>query len=170
MSRRAKVFAMLIIFGTYAVSVYAGVMAVQNEQAVAAGNAAPTASNQFAILVSTIAGIASLLATQWFQIYRENRNRRWDLQDRAAARAEMRRHAETQRLETMQTAVELAKVSNINRDHLLGAIGENTRITSEGASKAQAAYSVANDFNEKFESLHKELQSMAVVHPDKKEA
>lgn len=170
MPKRVKVFALVVILGSFAVSVYAGVVAAQAEHAGVA--AAPTASNQFAILVTTIAGFASLLATQFFQMYRENRTRKWDLQDREQARAEMRRHAETQRLDTMQAAIELARVSNINRDHLMGAIKENTQITSEGTSKAEAAYlvasGVATDFSAKFEALHKELQSMA-LQPDKKE-
>jgi hypothetical protein len=105
-------------------------------------------------------------------MYRENRTRKWDLQDRTAAREEMRRLSETQRLDTMQAAIELARVSNINRDHLMGAIKENTQITSEGASQAATAASVASgvasDFSARFEALHKELQSMA-VQPEKKE-
>lgn len=170
MPRRVKIFAFVMIFGCFAVSVWAGVVAAQNEHAAAAaGVPPPSATNQFAILVTTIAGFASLLATQLFQFYRENRNRKWDLQDRAAARKEVRDHAETQRLETMQTAIELARVSNINRDHLLGAIQANTQITADGAAKAEAAYSVANNFNTKLEALQKELVSMAKT-PEKKEA
>ena len=158
MPKKVRIFAFLTIFGFFAVSVWAGVIATQNE---AAKPSPPSSSNQVAILITTIAGFASLLATSMFQIYRENRNRKWDLQDRAAARAEMRSTAEAQRMETMQTDVELARVSYINRDHLLGAIKENNDIVAQGASKAEAAYSAANDFNRKLEVLHKELQSMA---------
>lgn len=171
MSRSVKVFAMVVIFGCFTVSVWAGVQAAHNEVAAMAqggGGSAPTASTQFAILVTTIAGVVSMLATQFFSMYRESRNRKWDLHDRSAARVEMRQHAETQRLETMQTAIELARVSTINRDHLLGAIKENTKITTEGASQAQAAYSAANNFNSKFEALQKQLQEMATL-AEKKE-
>lgn len=160
--RGARIAALIFIFGCFGVSVWAGVIAAQTDPSAGVGTAsAPTASNQFAILVTTVAGFASLLATQFFAMYRENRNRKWDLQDRTQARAEMRAHAEVQREETLRTAIELAKVSNINRDHLLGAIEKNTSLTAKSAEQAEAAYSVANNFNEKLETLHSELQSMA---------
>jgi uncharacterized protein involved in exopolysaccharide biosynthesis len=164
MTRAVKIFAFALICGLFAVSVCAGVLASQQAAADPAA-AQPTASNQFAILVTTIAGFASLLATHLFQFYREGRNRRWDLQDRMSARQEMRNHAETQRVETLKTAIELARVSNINREHLLGAIKENTELTSEAGAKAEAAYTSANNFNEKLESLHRELAGLAKKLP-----
>lgn len=174
MSKGVRVFALVVIFGSCAVSVGAGFQAAQKEvAAMAVGGAGvdvPSASTQFAILMTTIAGVVSMLATQFFAMYREGRNRKWDLQDRQQARAEMRMHAETQRLETMQTAIELARVSSINKEHLLGAIKENTLITTESATKAQAAYSAANDFNAKLEALQRQLQGMATLEAEKKEA
>lgn len=163
MSSRVKILAFLVIFGCFAVSVYAAVQAAQAPADPSLGT--PTASNQFTILVTTIAGFASLLATHIFQFYRENRNRNWDLQDRAAAREEMRKHAEEQRVETIKTAIELARVSNINREHLLGAIEKNSQLTSEAGEKAQAAYTSANNFNSKLEALHRELAEMAKKLP-----
>ncbi len=163
MSRGVKIFALMVIFGSLTVSVWAGVQAATTEAAAMAGGAgssAPSASTQFAILITTIAGMISMLATQFFAMYRENRNRKWDLQDRSTARAEMRESNRTLRLETMQTATELARVSMINSGHLLGAIKENTQITTEGASKADAAFSAANNFNAKLEALQLELQSI----------
>lgn len=163
MSRGVKVFALVVIFGSFAVSVWAGVQAAAQEAAAMAGgngSSVPSASTQFAILITTIAGMVSMLATQFFSMYRENRNRKWDLQDRAAARAEQRETHRTLRLETMQSATELARVSMINSGHLLGAIKENTQITTEGASKADAAFSEANNFNVKLEALRRDLQSM----------
>lgn len=167
MTRTARICCVLLACALFAVSVGAGVIAQQQatEMSGANGGAQPTASNQFAILVTTIAGFASLLATHFFQIFRESRTRKWDLADRTAARLEMRQHAETQRLETIQTAIELARVSNINREHLLGAIDKNTKITSEAAGKAEAAYTVATDFQSKIESLHKELIEAAKKGP-----
>lgn len=41
---------------------------------------------QFTILMATIAGIVSTFSTLFVSIYRENRNRRWDLEDRRVAR------------------------------------------------------------------------------------
>jgi hypothetical protein len=117
----------------------------------------PTGSNQSTILITTIAGFATLIATQTFALWRESRNRKWDLEDRMAARREMRAHAETQRLETIQTAIDLAKVSNINRQQLTDHISRNTEITQAAKDQAAAAYQVANNFNEKLENLRKQL-------------
>lgn len=161
MSNGVRVVALAIIFASFAVSVWAGVQAATAEQtAMASGLNAPTASTQFAILITTIAGVISMLATQIFAMFRESRNRKWDLQDRAAARAEMRENTRLLRLENMQTATELARVSMINSEHLLDVIKENTDITSRGASQAEAAYSEANNFNKKLEELHRQLQQM----------
>lgn len=166
-SRAAKVVAIVAICGLFAVSVCAGVIAQQQATADPAANV-PTAQNQFAILVTTIAGFASLLCTQLFQFYRENRNRKWDLQDRTAAREEMRKTVEEQRLESMKTAVELAKVSQANRDLIFSAIKENTSLTVDAGEKAMAAYTSANNFNSKLETLHRELVAMATRLPDGK--
>ena len=157
MTRAVKIFACVVICGLFAVSVYAGVIAQQQATADPAA-AQPTASNQFAILITTIAGFASLLATHLFQFYKENRNRKWDLQDRASAREEMLRHQKAQRVETLQTAVEIARVSNINRDHLLGAIDRKTELTAEAGAKT-------DDFNSRLEALHQELAELSKKLP-----
>lgn len=122
---------------------------------------APTAGNQWAILVTTVTGFFTLIATQMFALWRESRNRKWDLEDRAAARKEMRHHADTQRLETVQTALDLAKVSAYNKQQLEGHIVRNTEITIAAAEKADAAYKAANNFNEKLEELRRQLTSKA---------
>lgn len=118
----------------------------------------PTGSNQSTILITTVAGFATLIATQIFALWRESRNRKWDLEDRAAARRETRTHAETQRLETIQTAIDLAKVSNINRHQLMQELKRNTDITVEAKEVAAAAHVAANNFNEKIEAMRKQLQ------------
>lgn len=159
-SRAAKIVALVTICGLFAVSVCAGVVAQTQANADPTGGV-PTAQNQFAILITTIAGFASLLCTQLFQFYRENRNRKWDLQDRTVAREQMRKTNEEQRMEAMRTAVELAKVSQTNRDLIVGAVKENTVITVDAGEKAAAAYTSANNFNSKLETLHRELIAMS---------
>jgi hypothetical protein len=164
MPRKVKVFAFLIIAGLFAVSVWASVIAAQEPQPDTARS-----GSSIALMITTVAGFASLLATHLFQFYRENRNRRWDLEDREASRQEMRKTAETQRVETIQTAIELARVSNINREHVLGAISKNTEITSEASAKAEAASvvvaSTATNFNDKLEALHSELAGLRSALP-----
>lgn len=44
---------------------------------------------QFAILVTTTAGLVTTLGTFGYNIYRDNRNRRWDLENRRLAREEV---------------------------------------------------------------------------------
>lgn len=150
------------------IAIASAALAAQQHQQEAQNINPPTASSQTTILITTVAGFLSLLATQFFSMWRENqrerakrdeaeRQRKWDLEDRRAARVEMRQHAETQRLETIQTAIELAKVSNINRQQLVGEIKANTKLTEEAAAKAADAYVAANNFNEKLERLHQEL-------------
>lgn len=169
MNKAVKVSALSVIGSLFAITVWAGVIAAQQTPAVetnAPGSA--TASNQFATIATLIAGFASMLAAQAFQWFRESRTRKWDLADRMAARKEVRDHAETQRLETIQAAIELARVSNINRDHLVSEIGRNTILTAEAAAKADAAYVSANNFNAKLEALHRQLVEMqrAGIVPD----
>lgn len=106
----------------------------------------------------TILGFLGLLVTHLTQMWREGRNRKWDLADRAAARAEaaakaeqlrleaaqaaerlrieQQAHAEAQRIATIQTAIELAKVSKANRDRLIAAVAENTTLTESHAKAA----------------------------------
>ncbi len=169
LSKRVRVSALVLIFGCFSVCVFAGVVAAQNQTAaVAAGGVStPAATTSVALLISTLFGFASVLATHFFQIYNSSRQRKWDLQDRAAARQETRKQVEEQRLETMQAAIEMARISIINRDHLLVAVKENTQLTKEGVSAAEAAYSAANDSNAKYEALRRELQEMA-KQPEKK--
>lgn len=128
----------------------------------------PTAGSQNTILITTLVGFASLLVTQLFALWRESRNRRWDLDDREAARREAKHHAEAQRVETVQTAIELAKVSQANRDQLLRHLEHNTQITREAKESAEAAFAVANNFNEKMETLRRQLasKSQTIDHID----
>src|SRR5687768_11159224 len=91
-----------------------------------------------ALLYTTIIGFLSLLATHGFQLWRERRNRQWDLEDREAARAELRKNNETQRLETIATAVQLARAAKIHNAQLVTQIAENTALTLKAGDKAEA--------------------------------
>jgi hypothetical protein len=134
---------------------------------------AATAADQTTIWITSIVGFLSLLATQLFAIWRQHQEtkaaeqrRKWDLEDRAAARAQMQKNAEQlqksaelQRIETVQTAIELAKVSAAHREHILQEISRNTEITQTVGAKADAAFVEANNFNDRLEKLRKELAS-----------
>jgi hypothetical protein len=46
---------------------------------------------QFTLLITTITGLVSTLATFAYNLYRENRNRKWDRENRELARTELLR-------------------------------------------------------------------------------
>ncbi len=172
--RLVRAFAFLVIGALFAVSVAAATIAQQQAAAPAfqpGVPSGPTGQGQAAILITTIAGFASLLATQLFQFYRENRNRRWDLEDRMKARAEIKKASEVQRLETIQTAIDVVRVSNINSSKLLGAIDKNTEISTDAGSKAEAAYNAANSFDARMEALQTKFEGLVtqLVEEKKKE-
>ena len=145
---------MRLIVMTVAFAFVMGVTTISQEQS---GQAIGTASNQATLLTTTIIGFLSLLATQGFAMWRESRNRKWDQQDRQAAREELLQRSERQRLEVIDTAVQLAKVSNANRAHMSAEINRNTTLTEEVGTKADAAYHAANDFTNRLETLRREL-------------
>lgn len=134
-----------------------------------------TASNQTTILITTIVGFLSLLATQGFTMWRERqaekareRQREWDLQDRASAREELRRRAEetkdevrrsseAQRMETIATAVQLARAAKRQNAELTDKLDRNTELTQMVGAKADAAYEVGNNFSQRLKELRDEL-------------
>lgn len=116
-----------------------------------------TAANQHTIWVTSVIGFLSLLATQLFALWRENRNRKWDLEDRAVARKQMQENAERQRLEIVETAIKLAQKTNADREHIVKEISKNTALTQSVGEKAEAAYAAANNFTERLEKLRKDL-------------
>ena len=99
-----------------------------------------TMIGQIIIFLTTVAGFL-------FNIYRENRNRRWDLEDRAQARQQTATAAVAvkQELET-QTRV----VNEAHRD-LRQAIDDNTALTAAVADKALAADKRLMEICEQFE-------------------
>lgn len=129
-----------------------------------------TEQNETTLLLTSIIGFASILVTQLFGMWRENqrdrakrkeaeRQRQWDLEDRATARAEMKRDAQLQRVETIQTAIELARVTSEHREHIVREISQNTEITKAVGAKAEEAYKAANDFTARLDKLRAELRS-----------
>jgi len=115
--------------------------------------AAAAVSSPQAILITTIGTLATVVVTQVVGLVRESRNRRWDLADRAAARQETILRAELQRNETIKTAIELARITKASKAETIERILENTRLTIDAATKADAAYVAANNFNEKLKAL-----------------
>jgi hypothetical protein len=118
-----------------------------------------SATNQTTIWVTSLIGFFSLMATQIFSLWREARNRKWDLEDRAHARAQMQKAAELQRIETIQTAIQLAKVTTAHSEQIVKEISKNTALTKSVGDKADAAYGAANNFTERLDRLRQELES-----------
>lgn len=118
-------------------------------------------SNSEGLWVTAIAGILTLLATNFFQIYRESRNRKWDIADRQEQRRREAIRAQAQHNSTIQTAFELAKVATRNRDDVIAKVDENTALTAEAVKAAGAAYEAGNSFNAKLEALTRDYLERA---------
>lgn len=106
-----------------------------------------TIVGQAIILVTTVAGF-------WYNIYRENRNRRWDKEDRELARNALVETVKEQRVEVVQKVADVAKeveqkvaavgdtlVAKADQQHseVSAAIAENTEKTDQAIKVSQEA-------------------------------
>ncbi len=142
---------------------------------VSAQQAAPAAGSVGTEPVAiALIGFFSTLVALMIQMWREARARRWEREDRAAARAEIRAATILLKAETVQTATTLAKftktelaklqafIAEVKAQQTRGlaaAINENTALTAEVGAKADAAYSAANNFAAKLEAIQRTLGS-----------
>jgi len=94
------------------------------------------------ILITTIAGIVTTILTTFVSIYRENRNRKWDLEDRRTARDE-------QRNLIVENTAEQTKV-------LSTMIDENTELSKK-------AFTEANNFNNKLIALANQFDALPIT-------
>jgi hypothetical protein len=83
------------------------------------------------ILITTVAGIITTIIGFVVQLYRERRNRAWELEDR-------RLTAEALQQKNEQTAATLQKETQRTRDMLARKIDENTKISADAFSEANA--------------------------------
>lgn len=125
------------------------------------------ADNDTAVTIALI-GFFSTLVALLIQMWREARNRRWDREDRAASRAEIRAATILLKREAVQTATEIAKltkteltklqalIAEVQSEHI-AAIRENTALTAEIGAKADAAYDSANNFAAKLAAIQRTL-------------
>lgn len=118
----------------------------------------PNGSESTVIVI--IIGFLSMLATQGFALWREYRNRNWDLEDRSKAREEIHQRAEDLKLTTSAVTVELMKVLEENRKHVMEELQKNTAITESASKKADAAYNAGNNFNEKLLQLSEKVEKI----------
>jgi hypothetical protein len=84
---------------------------------------------EWIILVTTLAGIVTTILGFVVQLYRERRNRAWELEDR-------RLTAEVLQRKTEQTAEVLKKETAMTRDVLVRKIDENTQINVDALRQA----------------------------------
>jgi hypothetical protein len=96
-------------------------------------DASPMSSSQFTILLGVIASIVSTFATFAFQIYRENRNRRWDLEDRRIAReaADAKLDKQTEELRkiaSLEAELTRARAEKVEVELKLAAAAQATRV------------------------------------------
>lgn len=116
-----------------------------------------TVENQQTIIWTSIFGFLSLLATQLFSIWRDHLKGKRDKQERDDARATLAANLAAQKLETIETAVQLARVARQHNEAIAKQIAQNTELTKQVGEKAEAAYEIGNNFHQKMEALRQEL-------------
>jgi len=98
--------------------------------------------------------LLTLIASLIFQYFREERRRKWDLEDRAQV-------AQALREETQATAASLKQVTLQTAETLMTTTGASIAILNEqvaqGTQHAKDAYHEANSVNNKIADLQKEL-------------
>lgn len=102
-----------------------------------------TDTAQWVTLITVVAGFL-------FQLYRENRQRKWDVEDRARIAAAVTNEAQSVARKVVDAATEAAA----ERHKLAAAVDENTAISTK-------AFHEANTVNQKLEALgveHNALQ------------
>lgn len=122
-----------------------------------AGDTPGTSENQQTIMWTTVIGFMSLLATQVFSMWREYRNRRWDLENRELARRELDKKLDRQAGETVATAVQLARLTKAHHEQVSSQIEQNTELTRQVGVKAEAAYEAGNNYTQRLNELRAEL-------------
>jgi hypothetical protein len=96
-----------------------------------AADAATIPQGELIILITTIAGIVTTIIGFVVQLYRERRNRAWELEDR-------RLTADALQQKNEQTAAALHKDTQRTRDMLARKIDENTQISVDAFREANA--------------------------------
>jgi len=106
-------------------------------------------TGQCVIFLTTIVG----LIASWF---RENRNRRWDLEDRQVLAAKVQTQVDLTR-DALHNKTEEVRVQHAAQAHELGRkIDENTEISRN-------AFTEANDVNRKLLSVEQEIARLAAM-------
>ncbi len=108
---------------------------------------------QLVIFLTTLAGIITA-------IYRENRNRRWDKEDRAAAREEQNRKIEATARnvasEALHVAEELAHHADVQQREILDKV-------QASADVSERTFKEANAFNQKLYNITAQFTSATVA-------
>ncbi len=148
----------------FLVIVAIGLVVATHAQSGASESNIGTESNQSTIIWTSVIGFLSLLVTQFVSLWRdhqrresEKQQREWDLADRAAARAEVLKQVKEQKLETIETAVQLARVVNAQKEEITQQIRHNTEITKQTGRDAMAAIEAGNNYAQRVAELRKEL-------------
>lgn len=107
---------------------------------------------QLAGLITTIVGTG--VGTVFLQIYRENRNHRWEEEKRLQQKAEDREERERVARELAEKLDRETRAADRTRAEIKQGI-------VDVAVKADAAYNEANHVNQKFDKVHERLTDMS---------
>jgi hypothetical protein len=142
----------LIVYLLLAQYAFAAAAALQPDPAQDTSLSKPVIG-QIVLFLTTVAGFA-------YTIYRENRNRRWDLEDRERARAAL---AET----VTDSQKALAKTVQGQQMKLIEKIDENTELTVTAIDSAEKTYREANDLNQKLAKITEMFTGAAKVSDER---
>lgn len=178
MRYRILTIAFTLLVGIFVVYTYAAVQPAPSQLSPPTDGwpSSVASGSSTALIITTLFGFLSLMATSIFQILRDKRQREWDLQDRRMARQEsldkaerdkqeLLMNAELQRVATIQAAIELAKSARRDREQLEAAISQNTALTVAAGTEAVSAVSKQGD---RLSQLEKHL-SASIITPKPKE-
>ena len=104
--------------------------------------------NYHYLLITTVAGIITTIITTVVTIYRENRNRRWDQEDRERSRRDLEAKVDLHQKVIARKTDEQTKV-------IVDKIADNTKISEN-------AFAAANGVNEKLLMLARQFDSIPV--------
>lgn len=108
---------------------------------------------QIILLITTLSGFV-------YTIYRENRNRRWDLEDRERARQELAQRVELATLRQASAATQ-------HRDEIMEVIDKNTQMNEAALREANDVNRRIHDITRMFTEAKAEAQDAANTVADK---
>jgi septal ring factor EnvC (AmiA/AmiB activator) len=112
------------------------------------------------LLITTIFGFFSTLATMFYQGWSSARQRRWDREDREREADKIRQQLEASRIELTRQTAEHANLVAKRMARTEEKIDLNTKLTKAASDHAAEASRVGDDLNRKLETNQEQLKQL----------